>query len=427
MSQYPARPRPISSLSKLTSALVGLPHTVPLFVHIYKHTYIPNFLRPGIPSKLEIMATIATLPFAKVPRGYNKDFKEHSSKTSQPTRSMTHPLHDPAKASNAKRRVKNGEPFDPEELTRRLTAYVAEQKLQSQQRREARAAKERAAAQAAGHSATSPTDPKAPHDAVYHHVPAVAAAAFQRTATPNIVTTETVHKLAAPVLKAALSPSNPDDMFPNPSTHLTRQKSTQRPTTSLQRTVLQDHAEVEKERIRNRNQFQRTQALEEAAEVDELRDVYRIPQRTFSEFAHLRNALGKGHSRPLSTGDLFSDSEDTDTMPSENRNARLKSLRVKPTYDGRNDWAQKEDEDKSPVEKEGRRSGSGGGGNGRTVRERVSGPFLRRKESVWVLMGKKEKTKQDVSLIGMGIGECTSPPPLNGKKGLFARFKRHPS
>lgn len=341
---------------------------------------------------------------------------------------MTHPLHDPTKASNAKRRAKNGEPFDPEELTRRLTAYVAEQKLQSQRRREARAAKERAAAQAAGREPTSPTDPKAPHDAIYHHVPTVAAAAFQRTATPNIVTTETVHILAAPVLKAALSPSNPDDTFPNHSTHPTRQKSTKHPTTALEKTVLQDHAEVEKERIRNRNQFQRTQALDEAAEVDELRDVYRIPQRTFREFAHLRNAHGKGHSRPLSTGDVFSDSEDTDIMPSEIRNARLKSLRVKPAYDGRNDWAQKEDngpgEREKVVVKE--RRGSEGG-NGRTVKERVSGPFLRRKESVWLLMGKKEKTKQDESLVGTGIGECTSPPPLDGKKGLFARFRRQPS
>lgn len=324
---------------------------------------------------------------------------------------MTHPHHEPAKPSNGKRRVKNGEPFDPEELTRRLTAYVTEQKLASQRRREARAAKERAAAIAAG------LDPKA-HDVVYHHVPTVAASAFQRTATPIIVTTETVHKLSAPILKAALSPNNPVDSFEHDPSFPLRQKSTKRPATSLQRTVLQDQAEVEKERIRNRNQFQLTQALEEAAEVDELRDVYRVPQRTFVEFAHLRNAHSKGHSRPLSTGDIFSDSEDTDTAPAST--SRLKSLRVKPTYDGRNDWAQ-EEEAKSPVEKV----------SARTVKERVSGPFLRRKESVWILMGKKEKEKEkdrkvDDALVGTGIGESTSPP-LDGKKGFLARFKRRPS
>jgi hypothetical protein len=325
---------------------------------------------------------------------------------------MTHPIHDPAKPTS-KRHIKNGEPFDPEELIRRLTAYVTEQKLAQQRRREARAAKERAAAAAL---ASSPTD------AVYHHVPVAAAAAFQRTATPNIITPETTHKLAAPALKAALSPTVPDEGF-GKEVPVTRQKSTKRPATSLlQKTVLQDQAEVEKERVRNRNQFQRTQGdlLDEAAEVDELRDVYRLPQRTFREFAHLRSGgHGKGHSRPLSTGDIFSDSEDTDTPVSD---ARLKSLKVKPTFDGRNDWAQKEDEEKREVEK---RSGSGG----KTVKERVSG--LRRKESIWVLMGKKdkekEKTKLDESLVGKGIGECTSPPPMDGKKGFLARFKRHPS
>lgn len=352
------------------------------------------------------MATVATLPFAKVPKGYTKESKERSSKSKQPTRSMTHPIHDPAKPPS-KRHIKNGEPFDPEELTRRLTAYVTEQKLAQQRRREARAAKERAAAAAL---VSSPTD------GVYHHVPVAAAAAFQRTATPNIVTPETVHKLAAPVLKAALSPNIPDETF-NSQAYPTRQKSTKRPTTSLQRTVMQDQAEVERERVRNRNQFQRTQGdlLDEAAEADELRDVYRLPQRTFVEFAHLRNGgYVKGHSRPLSTGDVFSDSEDTDTQSS---GARLKSLKVKPSYDGRNDWAQKEDGEKSPVEK------------GRTVKERVSG--LRRKDSIWVLMGKKEKekdkTKQDESLVGTGVGACTSPPPIDGKKGFLARFKRHPS
>jgi hypothetical protein len=326
------------------------------------------------------------------------------NKPKQPIRAMTHPLHDPAKSSTKAHRVKNGEAFDPQELTRRLTAYVAEQKLASERRREARAAKERAAAIAAGSS---------PPDAVYHHVPTVAAAAFQRTATPNIVTAETVHKLAAPVLKAALSPSIPDETFRDRSGGgPTRQKSLQRPTTSLQRTVLQDQAEVEKGRVRNRNQFQRTRDIEEAAEMDELRDVYRVPQRTFGEFAHLRNAHGRGHSRPLSTGDVFSDSEDTDTVPVSTK-LKLKTKGPGMGYDGRNDWAQKEEGKESPVE-------GGKGGSGRTVKEMVSG--LRRKDSVWVLMGKKEKGK-----VEDGVGECTSPPPMDGKKGLFARFKRHPS
>jgi hypothetical protein len=309
-----------------------------------------------------------------------------------------------------KRRPKNGEPFDPDDLTRRLTAHVSEQKAASQRRREARAAKERAAALAAG----------LPCNENYHHVPIVAASAFQRTATPNLVSPETVHKLAAPVFKAALSSSNPEDASDFPI----QLRSVRRPSTGLQRTVLQDQMEVKRERLRNRNPFQRTQALEEAAAVDESRDVYRLPQRTFGEFAHLRN-VPRRHARPLSTGDVFSDSEDTDSaLPA----ARLKSLRVKPTYDGRNDWAQ--EEVRSPKEGGGEK---GGTWNGRTVKERVSGGLLRRKESVWILMGKKEKVvergKVDESLVGTGIGsaEGSSPPQLDGKRRFLARFKRTPS
>jgi hypothetical protein len=330
---------------------------------------------------------------------------------------MTHPHHDPAKSSSGKRRVKNGEPFDPEELTRRLTAYVTEQKLASQRRRESRAARERAAAIAAG------VDPNTLPDG-YHHVPAVAASAFQRTATPITATTETVHKLSAPILRASLSPNNIDDPSDHHYTSPNRQTSTKRPTTSLQQTVLQDQAEIGKERIRNRNQFQLTQALESAAEVDELRDVYRLPVRTFGEFAHLRNAHSKAHSRPLSTSDVFSDPEEADIAPPST--SRLTSPRPKPTFEGRNDWAQEDDVGakgtQSPVEK--------GSGNPRTLKKRGSGmgPFLRRKESVWVLMGKKEKDKERKAddAPRFGIADNTSPPPLDAKKGpgFLARFKR---
>ena len=44
-----------------------------------------------------------------------------------------------------------------------------------------------------------------------------------------------------------------------------------------------------------------------------------------------------------------------------------------------------------------------------------------------VVEKEKEKRKQDDSLVGTGIAACTSPPPIDGKKGFLARFKRHPS
>ena len=332
------------------------------------------------------------------------------------TRSMTHPLQDPAKpTTTTKQRIKNGEPFDPEDLARRLSAHIAEQKLASQRRREARAAKERAAAIAAGS-----------HDAIYRHVPTVAASAFQRTATPILVSPDTVHRLAAPVLKAALEASNAEDGFESGhGTSLGRKRSAKRPGTSLQRTVMQDQAAVERERVCNRNPFQRTQALEDAAEVDESRDVYRVPRRSFGEFAHLRRVgVGKGHARPLSTGDAIEDPEDTDAGM-VGAGGRLKSLRLKPGYEGRNDWAQEE----GGRSKEEAR---GGTWNGR-LHESVSGQFLRKKESVWGLMGKKEKEKKaHETLVGTGVvadgsGSGSSPPALDGKRGFLKRFMRTPS
>lgn len=59
---------------------------------------------------------------------------------------MTHPLRD-LKGNGGKRKIKKGEPFDPEELSRRLTEHLVEQKLKAEKRREARALKAAALAQ----------------------------------------------------------------------------------------------------------------------------------------------------------------------------------------------------------------------------------------------------------------------------------------
>lgn len=59
---------------------------------------------------------------------------------------MTYPLRDP-KANGARKTVKKGEPFDPEELSRRLTDHLADQKLRAERRRDARALKDASLAQ----------------------------------------------------------------------------------------------------------------------------------------------------------------------------------------------------------------------------------------------------------------------------------------
>src|ERR1700712_3658907 len=77
---------------------------------------------------------------------------------------MTHPLRDVKKpSSDRQRRIKTGESFDPEELTRRLQAHLISQKIKSEKRREARAL-------------------KAAQDS-YNYVPATAALSFERTTT----------------------------------------------------------------------------------------------------------------------------------------------------------------------------------------------------------------------------------------------------
>ena len=292
---------------------------------------------------------------------------------------MTHPLRDPAKGHGSRqRKLKQGEPFDPDELSRRLAAHLAEQKIKAQRRRESRAAKA-AAAQQIG---------------VYHHVPKVAAAAFERTTTPDVM--RQVHKLAQPALKAHMEQLTLDDPLPG------------QPATSLQRTQAMDQAIIERDLLRNRNQFQWKQDMEEAAEVDEARDLYSPPQRTFiAEFAHLRTRHGGTAQRPLSTGDMMSGdriSEEEETTT---------KTRYKNIYDpkiDRNDWAQRDDDAESRQKKE------------------RSSPFLRKKESSWILRGKKSP-KQDKDEAVAGIGDFGSPPDgsKSGKASFLARFKRHPS
>jgi hypothetical protein len=283
---------------------------------------------------------------------------------------MTHPLREPKK-DGSRRRVKKGEPFDPEDLSRRLTAHLAEQKLKAE-RRHARA--KAAAAQQ-----------------IYHHVPKVAAADFERTATP-VDTMRQVHKLSQPALKQRLENLSLDD--PNPQA------------TSLHRTQALDQAVVERDLLRNRNQFQWTHDMEEAAEVDMDRDVYKLPQRTF----HSEIARKSRHEKALSTGALFSDEDE----PTVNTDKKPKP-KPKPIFDGRNDWAQREEDHH----------------NRKGVVKEQSNPALKKKDSIWLLGSRKEKSskKQNKEEASTGSGEFgSSPDGIKGAKlGFLARFKRHPS
>jgi hypothetical protein len=292
---------------------------------------------------------------------------------------MTHPLREPKK-DGRKQRVKQGESFDPEELSRRLTAHLAEQKIKAERRREARAA--RAALEQAS--------------IVYHHVPTVAAAAFERTTTPD--PRRQSHKLAAVSVGVKSHLDRPSAEDPRPG----------RPVTSLQKTKAMDQALLDQEIFLNRNQFQWTQELEEAAEADMERELYKPPQRTFqSEFAHLISGNKRRSARPLSTGDAWEKVE----APSPPPPPKSKPKPVPITTKDRPDWVERDDETEIAKKKD---------------QSRTS-PFLRKMESTWIL-GKREKFKRDRDEAVTGIGDHGSPPDGNkGIRGSFlARFKRHP-
>lgn len=281
---------------------------------------------------------------------------------------MTHPIRD-QRSSVSKRRAKQGE-FDPEELCRLLTAYLAEQKQRAERRRHARN-----------------TSYTADHqDVSYHHIPLVAASAFERTATSGQAN---FHKASQLTLK-----THQDGPYINPQA------------TNLQKTQALDQAAIERALLRNRNQFQWTREMEQAAEVDSDRGVYKPVRRTFNlEFSHLRKPRDKEVERPMSTGDVWDEEQH---IPIQAR------PRPKPTFEGRNDWAQQDDVIS----------------RGKTLVKEKS-MFLRRTESIWLMKGKKDRIniiRQDKNEVEACSGDLGSPTDgsKGGKSSFLARFKRQP-
>jgi hypothetical protein len=305
---------------------------------------------------------------------------------------MTHPLRDP-KANGANRKVKQGEPFDPEDLSRRLQAHLVEQKLKAERRRDARATKSAAAAQEnVDHHV--PKVAAAAQENVYHHVPKVAAAAFERTTTPDAM--RQVHKLAQPAIKAHLELLTIDDAVPGQAV------------TSLKRTQAMDQAVVERDLLRTRNQFQWDHTMEEAAEVDVYRDVYKPPQRTFiNEFSHLRIRQEKKNPRPLSTGDILSEEDEAHATTKAKRKSKPSG------YDmtERNNWAQRDE-----------------GAENKSSKKEKEALIVRKKPSSWILLGKRSPKLDKGDAVAV-IRNTGSPPDGNksAKASFLARFKRHPS
>jgi hypothetical protein len=291
-----------------------------------------------------------------------------------PARSLTHPIREP-KSGSTRRCKKESEQIDPDELRQKLEAHLAEQKKQAEVRRGRAIAKKESA---------------------YHHVPKVAAAAFERTTTPVLGEKEKrrkyVHRLAQLALKH-------------------HAEETVRPATGsfdLRKTQAMDHARKQRDLLGDRNQFQWTRHLEDAAQFDRQRNLNKVPQRTFGA-DHIDLHQSARFCRPLSTGDLNWEEDPEGSEPIYHTKLNAKTLLIQ-TANDRQDWEQR---DEVPVEVH------------RSVKERV-GPFLRKTDSMWILKSKREpktdvlpetshsapsgdtKSKKSIFLAwGMGLGLFT--------------------
>jgi hypothetical protein len=251
-----------------------------------------------------------------------------------------------------------------------LEAHLAEQKKQAELRRAKRIAKEK--------------------QSVYHHVPKVAAAAFERTATPVLMgekdTKKSVHKLGHVALR-----------------HHVEEKI--RPTSSsfnLRQTLAMDHARKQRDLVGDRNQFQRTRHLEDAAKLDQERNISKVPQRTFGA-DHLDAPQTGLCSRPLSTGELNWE-EDLDVSdPLSHNKSKAKALFIQ-TVSDRQDWEQC---DQVPAEVH------------RSVKDRMS-PFLRKTDSMWILKSRKEPNVDAVP----EMGRSAPTGDTKQKKTFLGLFKR---
>lgn len=209
-----------------------------------------------------------------------------------------------------------GAPINPEELTRRLAAHVADLKRQNERR-----------AQRAVVLRHGP----------YHHVPRVAATDFARTATPDGMgrikgSKGKVHKLAQPALKHYLCGDS------HGLSGMTGWRSAQ----SV------DNLRTASALVRERNQFQMTADLECAAQLDRMRGLNTAQQRAFdSDILHMRRCQECARNLPLSMADVK-----WEQGAFHGQSAPLYSdlrLKVQPVHRplDRHDWVQQDD---APVE-----------------------------------------------------------------------------
>ncbi|KAK3297616.1 uncharacterized protein B0H64DRAFT_473702 [Chaetomium fimeti] len=397
-------------------------------------------------------------------------------------------------------RVPEGQ-FDPNELTRRLYVVLAEQKVHAERRRRARGetsnqkdghgqvsssrskeARQKAAEPPAdlitelrrtestkhkpSHPATAGPGPDSQSEA-YRHVPQEAAKQFTRTTTvENMRDTSLIHKLSKHALKFHLEgpksvrPGGGSNGAPEPALapgELTR---------ALQQT------QTQRNQLLDRNQFQRTRTLEEAARLEHPHP-HAAPRRTHtledelsrilpgssshhssSQAKHLRrNSTGNTvtthptdnpatttttttharHSLIASTAapdtlvmdTLLEDDSTTTTTGGDEEGDALGLGRFAAAERARVDWTQSD-------EAAGRVGGGGHSHSHSHSHARATGggpkllllsPLLRKADSLWTLRGRRGSKD---SSGGEEVQSPTTPTAAAAAKGkgFFGRFKR---
>lgn len=267
--------------------------------------------------------------------------------------------------------------LDPQDLTRRLNVVLAEQKARSERRKRAKAEAARAAESGgAATVAVAPAQPETTHpdtarphrstdDAAHEeaYVPQTAAAQFERTTTTKTTAADSkthqshVHRLSRRALKFHLSgPTIP--ALTDPAA-----------TTADQARALKK-AQQEREKVLERNQFQRDRLLEEAAEAEQERELRNRQLQLHSIEARLSGARfseDHGETAPRLSGSDF-------LKKLESRESAVDGLECAElphdVNEHRVDWTQSDERD------------------GAGPKDKSAGPRLRKPESIWTLKGR---------------------------------------
>lgn len=331
----------------------------------------------------------------------------------------------PRPMTRPKQRAQHPTPFDPEDLSRRLNVVLAEQKARSDRRRKARTEAERSGNTAPPDSARNPpTAPRAEKERAARHsrdhatldmalrkpsqpahdeayVPKVAAAQFELTTT----TAETkahqdqIHKLSLRAMKFHLGGAG---------------GATSTEPTAADQTRALRKALNERDKILERNQFQRDRVLEEAAEAEQERELRQKQHQMNSIEARLSGArFSEDHSdaaaaKRLSVGELLNKQDSRDSAEGHEC-AELQHN----VSEHRVDWTQS-DETK-----------------GGKIKPKPSSARLRKPESLWALKGRlgsltKHGREEKAALRAVDEGPVATETPKSPKSPItefFARLK----